>query len=409
MNRIESNLSSDESNLSSDESNLLIRPLIAVERVHIIIQHLQDQSLGLLSTYGEDDCKRIRYMLPGRFYRLMVESRKITKAQCLPGLLCSYVLAEGNKIVELKFDESTENKYANLPDNGWDAILAMEVRSLCRPIAEVVPASSGADNVNVCGIISKVQAMSFDSGPASKITLMDESGYVLITFFENVMLEVGQTLTAIGLKIWINNKSGHKELSVQSTCAYATGQFKASVALRQRVQSGNYEGLSNASSVTAGPLTTVEQLQQLAQRTNQTVSGTVELYLDGDCPSTNPKLSYLSCQKCLSKIIFSEDPLLPSELGPYVHEKDGGHRSTSYDERYLFPGRFREPCNPLMHVIQVDNIMAEGIFRLTAEAMGNMEDEERVKYIKEYAEKHRKYNIKVMPKGEIISSVLTQV
>lgn len=355
----------------------------------------------VIAAYGDDANKYLANAEPRKPYGFQLNMRPINndKQQCLVGVHHSHTFASGSTI---KPYIKTGAADLSLQFTDVDA-----VKHLCSPVSAIRELAAGA-LVNLAGIIVEVHAKDTrrDSNGV-KVTLADEHSMVQAMLFQGKNVMIGDTLTIIGGRVWVDNKTGSKQVSVWGTAVVSTNSFEPSKNMRKVCKSRRFEKLVNISSVPCGEVRAAYDIQMEAQALptpTGTITGTVQLRIDAEkMVQTGGNVYYNACIKCRKKM----KPKSTEEPNIYVHDIDGDHEATTFECHYFFKGRFKEPNDDVtVWVAQVDDELALRIFGCTADELHDLSTEMKDEVFKKATESVFKYNMTMTQEGIITSLIM---
>lgn len=377
--------------------------------LNIEVEPDSENALMVLIGYAEDATKYMANLIYGDFYTLDLIGRNQTqgKTLCIEDRTVFYKLAPNSKIRPYFAASEEEDRSAALIAHSILDTPRLTMSSMTK-----LEQSSPDDIVHVFGVVMSVtsQVMKFSVG--TKIILADENGLINIMFFEGKpTLMPGSSLLIVGGRVWINPKTGGKEMSIYSSALVCTNQLKLSKRMEQLCRKQLYSTLVN---VSAPPTHEVKKIGQLVEESRQMhglpAKGTVMMRLDPGRQSQIGPMTYNGCLRCRKKVKQLAE-MDENGNNYYDHDNESfgqSHKALSYVAHFYFSGRFIEDNEETIHLAQVDDSLGLQLLGCTADELADQSEEKQAEIIKRATDVLRKFNVSVGESGNIESILLIE-
>jgi hypothetical protein len=380
-----------------------------VARKTVIAFNLEKEEPMIITGWAEDATKYMANLKQNECYMLHLVSKgqAPNRPQCLPELTVYFTVCKNTTIKQLPLPVGEEDDLAAKHVEVTATSLFM------KPISAI--AGKAAESfVNFIGMVFSVsqnQSGNSKFQNSVKVTLIDSTAQVSVMFFEGKNLQVGDVVSIVGAKVWVNSKTTAKEVSIWNTAVVCVNQDKIhkSTQLKGICRTHDASALVNISAIATHEIRRMSDLKDeaaLLENESDVVSGTVMLRLDSHKQSQNGSVTYNGCHVCMKKVQLSDD--VNAEGNPYfVHVVDSGHKSLLYVAHYFFTGRFKESHDEgTVHLGQVDDTIGFMLFGMTADQLNEESQEKQVEVLKKACEGEFRFNVDVMKNGSIASLVL---
>jgi hypothetical protein len=373
----------------------------------VVLNMSTEDDLMILQGFADDATKYMANLKIGECYTLdlLAKAQPPGKPMCLETHKVYYKIAPNSKIRPYTCAEGKEDlevKHA-----------AMTVETLLSPIDHVSEVAANGF-VNIAGVVMKAEAQVMKYSTGTKIVLADEFGCVNVLFFEGKpSLAPGATVIIIGARMWINPKTNAKELSVYPHSVVGTNVLKMNKRIMTNYQNEDYSRINNVSAIPVEAVRDMIEIKRdaaMLENDTDTVVGTVKLHLDGDQPSVHGTITFNGCNKCRKKIkpLEGETDAEGNQIYDHEDETHGSHRSVGYNTHFYFNSRWMEKNGFDTYQMQVDDRIGLAVFGVTAEALNDMESQEKAQVIQKAAAVMHTFNIAVAKNGEIVQMLLVE-